>query len=286
MCDNPPVSSDRILTEAPVVLCAAPTGARRTKKDHPALPLSTAEIARDAVACAAAGASAIHLHVRNPAGEHTLDVNLYRETLQAIRAEAGSELLLQVTTEAVGRYSPEEQMAVVRELKPEAISIALQELIPDRTLETDAAAFLSWASGNQTAVQYILYSADEILRMVQLKERGVIPDATPHALFVLGRYTPGQRSRPRELFPFLDLWPKDWPWTVCAFGPEEPLCMAVAIGLGGNVRIGFENNLNRPDGTLASSNAELIANAHTLISATGRPLASTADARRIYGARQ
>ena len=73
----------------------------------------------------------IHLHVRDAEQRHTLDLDRYRAALAAVRREAGPEMICQVTTEAVGLYSPAEQMAAMRALKPEAFSVALRELFAD-----------------------------------------------------------------------------------------------------------------------------------------------------------
>lgn len=112
MTDTPPHSA------AAAVICVAPSGARRTSVDHPALPITTAQIAREAAACAEAGASVIHLHVRDEAGRHSLDAQRYRAAIEAIRQAVGERLLVQVTTEAVGMYSPPEQISLIHASHP------------------------------------------------------------------------------------------------------------------------------------------------------------------------
>jgi uncharacterized protein (DUF849 family) len=109
----------------PLVVMVAPNGARRTKADHVKVPITPAEIARDAASCAEAGASVLHVHVRAADGRHSLNPDLYRAAIEAVRAALGERLVIQITTEAVGRYTPAEQMRVVRELRPEAVSLAL-----------------------------------------------------------------------------------------------------------------------------------------------------------------
>lgn len=264
------------------MICVAPNGARRTHADHPALPITPAEIAREAVACADAGASVIHLHVRDGAGGHSLDATRYRDAIDAIQREAGDRLLIQVTTEAVGVYRPEQQMSVVRDLCPQAASVALRELVPDEAAVPAAANFFAWALREGVALQFIVYSAEEARRLADLVQRGVVAQERPNTLFVLGRYTTGQQSSPTDLLPFLQDWPADWPWSVCAFGAAEAQCMAAAIGLGGHARVGFENNLIRADGTRARRNADLVDNLRTLIACTGRRVATADEAREIY----
>lgn len=267
----------------PAVICVAPNGARRTSVDHPALPVTTAQIAREAAACAEAGASVIHLHVRDDAGRHSLDPRRYRAAIDAIRQAAGERLLVQVTTEAVGMYSPPEQMALLRELRPTAASVALRELMPDDTHLLEASRFFAWARTAGICLQFIVYEPAEARRLQALVQRGVLPQRTPAALFVLGRYNAGQQSEPLDLLGFLREWPQDWPWSVCAFGPQEARCMAAAIGLGGHARVGFENNLLRPDGQPVAGNAESVANVRALVACSGRPLADAAQARLVYG---
>ncbi|NBB83711.1 MAG: hypothetical protein GVY28_09935, partial [Alphaproteobacteria bacterium] len=70
-----------VSSTTPCLLMVAPNGARKTKADHPALPIGPAELAATAVACRDAGAAAIHLHVRDEAGGHSLDAGRYREAI-------------------------------------------------------------------------------------------------------------------------------------------------------------------------------------------------------------
>ena len=88
-------------------LMVAPNGARKVKKDHPEVPLTIKETVEVAKNCFEAGAGAIHLHVRNNKGEHVLDAGLYKEALNELERQV-PKMHIQVTTEAVGKYSPEE----------------------------------------------------------------------------------------------------------------------------------------------------------------------------------
>ena len=266
---------------APFFLAVAPTGARKTLRDHAALPIDPAEIARCAAACAEAGAAMIHLHVRDREGRHSLDPEAYRAAIGALRREIGDRLVIQVTTEAAGLYRPAQQMAMVRELRPEAVSVSLGEIAPGPTEEASAAAFLAWLEGEGIMPQYIIYSAKDLERFDDLADRGVVPEARRLLLFVLGRYSRAQRSDPIDMLTFLDANRASHPWAVCAFGPREAACAVTAAGLGGHARVGFENNLHLPDGSLAPDNAALVAAAARGAAAIGRPLADAAAARAI-----
>ncbi|MDX1576240.1 MAG: 3-keto-5-aminohexanoate cleavage protein [Kiloniellales bacterium] len=268
----------------PVILAVAPNGARKTKADHPALPMTPEEIAATAAQCRDAGAAMIHLHVRDPEGRHSLDVETYRTATAAVRSAVGRDLVVQVTSEAVDIYDPEEQMQIVRDLKPEAVSLAIREIVPDAASEGAAAAFLAWVAAEEILPQYILYSADDLRRFDDLIARGIVPGERQVVLFVLGRYTKGQTSEPRELMPFLAANTRDHLWSVCAFGPRETACAVAAAALGGHARVGFENNFHLPDGSLAPDNAALVAAVAEGLTAIGHRPASAEEARALMGA--
>jgi 3-keto-5-aminohexanoate cleavage enzyme len=264
------------------MIMVAANGAGRGKADHPALPLTIAELAAEAKACALAGAAAIHLHVRDATAAHTFDAALYRAATAAVRAAAGPDLVIQITTEAVGRFSPSEQMACVRTVRPEAVSIALRELVPDGRAEPAAEKFFDWMAAENIAPQFILYAPDEVTRLIDLVDRGVIPFARPFLLFVLGRHTANQQSVPSDLDPFLArLEGRDLPWAMCAFGRREAACALHAAQSGGHVRVGFENNLHLPNGALAPSNAALVEATAELLHRHGFAPMDVAEARAV-----
>ena len=265
----------------PLILTVAPNGARKTKADHPALPMTPDEIAACAAACAEAGAAMIHLHVRDRDGGHTLDADAYRAAIAAVRRAVGEGIVIQVTSEAVGIYGPAEQMAMVREVRPEAVSLAVREVVPDAAHEAVAADFFAWMRAEGVQPQFIVYSDEDLARFDDLIARGVVPPGRHFVLFVLGRYIPGQRSQPSDLLPFLTANTAGHPWAVCAFGPREAACAAAASALGGHVRIGFENNLFLASGAPAPDNAALVASAAAAATAIGRPIADAARAREL-----
>ncbi|NIR28056.1 MAG: 3-keto-5-aminohexanoate cleavage protein [Gammaproteobacteria bacterium] len=262
----------------------APNGAYKSKADHPAIPLSPPELARTAAECERAGAAMIHLHVRDAGGRHTLDPAAYREAIEAVRDAVDERLVVQVTSEAAGVYAPAEQMRVVRELEPESVSLAVREIVPDEGAEPEATEFLHWVIARGILPQFILYSAQDVLRYHELRARGVIPPGEHFVLFVLGRYRSDRRSEPRDLLAFVETHQEQSPWAVCAFGAREHACGVAAAALGGHVRVGFENNLYLKDGERARSNAELVAQICSAAEALGRPCADAQGARALLGA--
>ncbi len=271
-------------TRSSFILAVAPNGARKTKADHPALPMTTAEIARTAAECREAGAAMIHLHVRDSEGRHSLDTDRYRAAIRAVRDEVGDDLVIQVTSEAVGVYQPSQQMEMVRDLRPEAVSLAVRELVPDAASESTAAEFFAWAVQERISLQFILYSPEDLTRFNDLVARGIVPGERQCVLFVLGRYAKDQRSSPIDLLPFLRGEHEDHLWFICAFGPQETACAVAGAAMGGHARVGFENNLALPGGEIAASNAELVGATAAAVGAIGHRLASPQEARALLSA--
>lgn len=272
------------IPDTPLILAIAPNGARRTPADHPAIPITPDEIGRAAAESAAAGAAMIHAHVRDGDMRHLLDADAYRDAIAAIRREVGPEFIIQVTTEAAGRYEAPAQMAMVRELKPEACSASIREFAGKPEQEAEAADFFAWTAQEKIHVQYILYDPDDLTRFVDLDKRGLIPQARPCLLFVLGRYAQDQQSTPPDLLPFLDIdLPFEADWFMCAFGRQESACALTAAAFGGHCRIGFENNMLLANGDSAPDNAALVAQLAPGAAILGRPLADSAAARKLLG---
>ncbi len=255
----------------------SPTGARRTKVDHPALPMTASEIGRAAAEVAEAGANAIHVHVRERDGRHSLDAAAYRAAFAAIEREVGPDrLLIQATSEAFGVYEPAQQIAAMRELRPRAVSVALREVLPSNAHEKPAAEFFSWLHTEKIGTQCIIYNIEELKAFYQLRERGVIRGDRVTLLLVLGRYTTGAISKPIDLLPYLEALDRvqSHRWMTCAFGENEAACVLAAAALGGDMRVGFENNLQLADGSIAPSPAALVAQAAAVVPLMGRRLAT------------
>ncbi|TDF65469.1 3-keto-5-aminohexanoate cleavage protein [Cupriavidus sp. L7L] len=275
------------LADSPLIVTVAPNGAYKQAADHPAVPLTAAALAQEARACLDAGAAMMHMHVRDAQGRHSLDAQAYRDALAAVKQAVGDSLLVQVTSEAAGVYKAPAQMAMVRELRPEAVSVGLREVAVPEIPESELAAFFAWLARERVMTQVILYDAADVRRWHALRARGLVPAGAWSLLYVLGRYSAGQVSSPHDLLPFLQVAAESddaLPWAICAFGREENACVTAAAAFGGHVRVGFENNLLLRDGSRAPGNAALVAHAVQGGLTLGRPIADAADARRIYGA--
>ena len=245
----------------------APNGARKTKEDHPNLPITISEIVKEAVNCFNEGANAIHAHVRDKKGDHCLDVGLYRELLSELDIKV-PELAVQITTESVGKFSPEEQFEVVKLVQPEAASVALIEMMPNIKDHRLAQNFYNFAIENNVQIQHILYSVEDLKLFKKAIELNVIPKKNLQLLYVLGRYDKNFQSKKDDLDLFLDEHKNityEIDWGICAFGRSETDCLIKSRLNGGKVRVGFENNFYNQNGSLASSNAERVAEVTKLI---------------------
>jgi len=246
-----------IMNNLPMLIAVAPNGARRTKKDHPQLPLTPFELARTASACAESGAGMIHIHVRDARGKHTLDPDCYLPAISKVEAAAGDKMLVQITSEAVNIYSTSRQIDMMEELAPHCLSCGLREFVKDREGFERAEKFFSQMYRAGLLIQYILYSPDDVEWYELLCDQGIIPGKTHFLLFVIGSYSVDY-DPVHGLSDYVKALRRDSRWMVCAFGRNEYSVMKQAAELGGHARVGFENNMLLPDGSLAMSNEALV----------------------------
>jgi uncharacterized protein (DUF849 family) len=243
-------------------IMVAPNGARLKYDEHKKLPLVIEQIVKTAKKSEEVGAQAIHLHVRDNNLDHVLDVKKYKETINAIKKECSKDFIIQATTESVGKYTPQEMISLIKELRPQASSIAIKELLPsiDNINELkDARDFYKFAVDENIGIQHILYSSDDLKKFHKLLDQGIIKGEEHSILFVLGRYSKGEQSSTSDLIPYLQTLKElnlenITNWMVCAFGQKEIPSLVVASILGGHCRIGFENSRLKPNGEKAKDN--------------------------------
>lgn len=238
-------------------LMVAPNGARRGRPSHPALPLTDDELVETAVACKLAGATGIHIHIRDDFAQHLLDAGRYRALLARLN-DAAPGLYLQITSEAADRYDAETQQDMVRALKPQYVSVAMREMVRAESDWSAATDFYSWSEDAGVEVQHIVYSTDELRRFLNACADARIPGEHHLLQLVLGTYDGSQVSYPESIQGFIDLMDGSGlslDWGLCAFGREETACLIETVRRGGKARVGFENSLWQADGTIAQDNA-------------------------------
>ncbi len=231
-------------------LMVAPTGARLQKTVHSAVPITVDEVVQTAIACEQAGASKIHIHVRDKSANHSIDPDLYNAATAAVAEQ--SRIGIQVSTEAAGVFEVPAQLHCIKNVMAKDVSVSVREIMrePDGLV-----GFYELAVSRGISIQHILYDQNDLLDLQKLLDQGKIPDELDRVIFVLGRYSSGMQSSPSDLNPFIQgLGDYDLDWSVCAFGNQEHDCLLAALDQGGNVRIGFENSFTASDGTIFPDN--------------------------------
>ena len=246
-------------------IMVAPNGARRTTSDHPAIPVTIDQIVRTAKACDAAGAGAMHFHVRDAGQQHVLDAGLYKEALAELET-AVPHMHLQITTECIGKYSPEDMRTLAYNVIPPGISIGIIEMIPDGQPTVEDIRLYKTLYEAGTRIQHICYFPEHLDIVRQIMDKANLPEDDIWCLFTIGHYS-GRVSRPEMINTFLDKLDQlnlSSDWAICAFAEQEQICLEQAVSRGGKVRVGFENSLFMPDGSIAEDNAARVAAARAL----------------------
>lgn len=248
----------------------APNGGRLGKADHPALPLTFEQTARTAKACHEAGADALHLHVRDREGAHALDPGLYREALAHLAAEVPA-MPVQITTEAMGRFSVADQFACLSGVQPQWASVSVREMSRDADV---ARRLYGFAREADIRLQHILYDTADAALLAQWHAEGMVhPDQTD-VIVVLGRYAGGLPSDPGAVHGFQAALAQGTRWMICAFGPTEHACLVAAARCGGDLRVGFENSRTAANGADWPDNAASVSALVAALDQTDTPHSS------------
>ena len=266
----------------PLIITVAAVGAEVTREQQPNLPITPLDLARDAAACEAAGASIYHLHVRDEMGRPTMDVEIFRRARAAI--SAATDLIVQFTSGgAIG--------------DDEVARIAPLSLRPEMaTLTTGTANFGADVFMNPPHLIEALYRRMRqvgTLPEFEIFEAGMIANAVRlyeefgdghHRHFDLVLGVPGALPAAPGVIPFLrSLLPEEATWSATGIGRAHASVMEETVAAGGHVRTGFEDVRYIEPGRLAVSNAELVERAATLASDGGRRVADPAEARVMLG---
>jgi len=265
-----------------LIITAAICGAEVRKQDNKNLPVTPEELALAAKEAEDAGASIIHLHVRDRQGLPTQDVEIFRETIDLMK-RAGVRAIIQPSTGGAVGMTSEERLQPVT-LKPEMAS-----------LDCGSISFGEEDVFINTPVIMMEFAA-------KMKELGILPelecfdtghisnalalcnsDAAPrhkHFNFVLGM-AGGMPADIRNLKLMVDSIPPDATWTVSGIGRHQLTMVYHAIPMGGHIRVGFEDNIYYSRGLLAESNAQLVQRVVRLANEYGRRTAEPDEARRI-----
>ncbi len=269
----------------PLIITVAVTGAETTREQCPGLPITPEEIADDAARAFEAGASILHLHVRRDDGSPTQDKDIFAKAIELVRAKC--PILIEVTTGGAAGMPDEERLQPVS-LKPEMASLDCgscnfgDEVLLNSLPQMRAYGKLMREHGVKPSFE--CFDLGHINNAKMMIDEG-FADPPFHFSFVMG--VPGALPATIKNLRFMveDI-PEDCLWTCIAIGGKaSTLLHPEAIALGGHVRVGFEDNIYLGKGSIASSNADLVAKVAGMAKAAGRDLANVDEARKQLGIR-
>jgi 3-keto-5-aminohexanoate cleavage enzyme len=267
--------------ELPVVVTVAPVGAEVTRADNPALPHTPAEIAADVVACAEAGASVCHLHVREEDGSPSSRRELFEEAIALIRER--TPIVTMVSTGGAVWMSIEERITGL-EAQPDLAGVETGSMNfgedPFVTVPADARRVVERAAERGIGLEAEMFDVGHVVAAVRMSERGELPPPL-RANLVFG-VPGGVDATPEALEAMLRPLAPGTHWSITAVGRHQRRMLGLAILHGaGGVRVGFEDGVYLRRGVLAASNAELVADACELVRMLGRRPATIDEARDL-----
>jgi 3-keto-5-aminohexanoate cleavage enzyme len=283
-----------------LIVTVAPTSNFHGKEANPALPFTPQEVADAVYDCWNEGASIVHIHGRDEKGLPTNDPAFFQEADRLIR-EKGCEIIIQHSMAPANPLLLGLEMGDVDDgvrtstttPPPEMVSL---EVAPSNIIWQDKVVLMPWdrvwaervakellRKGIKPEVE--IYNNSDMDDLDYLIDQGVF--SKPYYVsFVLGMHrvnNQASRYSPRHLMHLVDLLPPDSLFSVLGIGGVEFDATTLSILLGGNVRVGFEDNIYIEKGKLAKSNAESVAKIVRIARELGREIASPAEAREMLG---
>lgn len=283
-----------------VIITVATTGGLHGKEANPSLPEQPAEIIQAMHDAYNAGASIAHIHVRDKQGLTTCDLGVYSEVIAGINARCPG-MITQVgngigANYHLGRKYPakaftqEERMALLDiDTRPDMLTVnsgsfhfqhKSSEVLFDNSKLWNT-EFINGCNARGIHNELECYDLSHIDNMIKLRDRGVLKGQL-HFSLVLG-IDGGIPASPKNLMTLVDALPDGSSWQVVTIGKHQiPLSM-MALALGGNIRVGFEDNVYIEAGVLASSNAQFVEKAVRIARELGREIATPEEAREMMG---
>ena len=272
-----------------LIITAAICGAEVTKEQNPAVPYTVEEIVREAKSAVDAGAAIVHLHVRYDDGTPTQSRDRFQECEEAILKECPNVILIPSTGGAVGMTPEERLQSTDTTPLPEMATLDcgtcnFGDEIFDNTMPT-MRAFGKRMMERGIKPEYECFEMGHLDTILTMARKGQVPGAPMQFNFVLG--VPGcTPATVDNLCWLVKNIPAGSTWTATGIGRHAFQLAAPAIVMGGNVRVGFEDNLYLERGVLAKSNGELVDKVVRMAKLLGREVANSDEAREILGLRK
>ena len=285
-----------------VIITCAVTGNLTTPEQTPYLPITPEQIADACLGAANAGASIVHIHVRDPlTGQPSMLLDHYVDVVQRIRAR-NPELILNITTGPGGRFVPskddpkvaaegttlmvpEKRVEHIAALRPDICTLDLNTMNSGREVVINTPGNVRRMAKVITEVgvkpEIELFDSGDISLMRDLLADGTL-QGPMLCSFVMGvRY--GFQPAPETVLYARDLLPHDSEFTAIGIGKAAFTTVAQSYLAGGHMRVGLEDSVYLSRGRLATSNAELVAKARRIVEDLGGTIATVKEARRIVG---
>lgn len=267
-----------------LIITAAICGAEVTKEQNPAVPYTVEEIVREAKSAIDAGAAIVHLHVRYDDGTPTQSRDRFQECEEAILKECPNVILIPSTGGAVGMTPEERLQSTDTTPLPEMATLDcgtcnFGDEIFDNTMPT-MRAFGKRMLERGIKPEYECFEMGHLDTILRMAKKGEVPGAPMQFNFVLG--VPGcTPATVDNLCWLVKNIPAGSTWTATGIGRNAFTLAAPTIVMGGNVRVGFEDNLYLERGVLAKSNGELVDKVVRMAKLLGREVANSDEAREI-----
>lgn len=280
-----------------VVITVATTGGLHGSEANPALPEQPKDIIRNFQDCYNAGATVAHMHVRDRNGVTTSDIDVYSEVIDGVMTHCpgmitqvgnGIGLRYRNPQEEGEGFTQEERMNLLNiQPQPDQLTLNLgtfhfehknTEFLFSNSKKWNA-EFLEGCNARGIRNELEVYDLSHIQNALDLVERGVLKPPL-HFSFVLG-IKGAIPPTPANLLAMLDALPEGSSWQVVSIGKHQLPLSTMALALGGNIRVGMEDNVYYSHGVLAVSNVQLVERAVRLCKELGREIATPEEAREL-----
>jgi uncharacterized protein (DUF849 family) len=270
-----------------VIITVAPTGPLTTRDNHPGLPVTPREIGEAVAEAAAAGAAVAHVHARDEDERPTADPTVYAEIAREIRSRC--DIVVQASTGVGLDVSCEDRLEIIASHEVEVTMATLNPASMTFGAGTfsnppwfvERLAELMRERGIQPELE--LYDFGHVPLCLDLVRRGLVQGPLQFS-FVMG-VRGGMPGDPALLPTLVAMLPEGSTWQAIGIGRAQlPLSFA-ALAQGGNLRVGFEDNVFFRKGELAESNAQFVSRAVDLVHTAGREVATPEYVRKRLGVR-
>jgi 3-keto-5-aminohexanoate cleavage enzyme len=284
--------------EDPAILVCSISGAVASREQCPAIPYTPEEYAAEAKRAVDEGASMIHIHARTPDGVPSYEVEDFRAITEAING-AVDDVIINYSTGAIG-VPIEKRIEYLRELRPDVAALNMssmnyakyssrrKEFVFKAVFENSFDTIVQFLEAmNELGIrpEHECFDSGHVANLDPLIDMGLLPE--PLQIDCVMGVTGGIRPTPRNLAHMADQIPGGAEgrnnWGVIGISRDQWRLVAAAAALGGNVRVGLEDNFYLPDGEMAGSNGDLIARARRIVEDVGRRAATVAEARELLG---